>query len=349
MPHEPPSSDAPAAGSAAAARPIFVVGCQRSGTTALAVMLDRHSRIAMLPETHFFNRFVKMERARRLPMNHAEVVRRALDDAYIRDTHLEYEDLLKAYRPLAPTLDNLLRAILTCYVRKHAKQRPAEKSCGHLFNVRQILEAFPEAKIICILRDGRDVVRSLLKVRVSWGKPRSVPLLCCKWLAYAREAQRGARTFPPDAFTHVKYEDLIAEPEREMRRLCAFIGETYEEAQIRSGSHTDVVPKYELEWKGKAEQRPDPSRITAWRRCGDPMLIAQMNYYMGSTLAELGYPETDVRGASWCQRLHWSLRALPYRRGVLPLALRLNRVARSAKAVLRGGHGATTPQEREPS
>src|SRR5215475_13152399 len=32
----------------------FVVGCPRSGTTLLTVMLDRHSQLAMTPETSFY-------------------------------------------------------------------------------------------------------------------------------------------------------------------------------------------------------------------------------------------------------------------------------------------------------
>src|SRR3989337_2699567 len=77
-------------------RPIFVGGCQRSGTTALAVMLDRHTQIAMLPETQFFCHFAPEDRRRRLPMTHEALARRALSDFFIKASNLDYASLVAA-------------------------------------------------------------------------------------------------------------------------------------------------------------------------------------------------------------------------------------------------------------
>src|ERR1700749_2257344 len=53
-------------------RRLFVVGCERSGTTLLTVMLGRHHEIAMMPETHFFLRVVPREGDR--PSTHEEIL-----------------------------------------------------------------------------------------------------------------------------------------------------------------------------------------------------------------------------------------------------------------------------------
>lgn len=322
---------AAASGAAAPFRPVFVVGCQRSGTTALAVMLDRHSRIAMLPETQFFWSYEKRDRAGGAPMTHEHIVERALSDKFIRETHLTTDELLATYRRYEPTHENFFRALMEAYAARHGKARPAEKSCNHLFAADRLLALYPEAKIICILRDGRDVVRSIRNV--PWGRSLPWGALCRKWKWFAGELRRAQARNSADRLTVVRYEVLMAQPEAELRRLCEFIGESFEPTQLERGTGTDVVPTYELGWKGKAKDRPDANRAAAWRRNESPEQIALWNHYMGRALRDCGYDDTEVRGVSPLKRLWWSIQYIPFLPGVFPIAVAANRMIRR----LRGG------------
>lgn len=307
-------------------RPIFVVGCQRSGTTALAVMLDRHSRIAMLPETQFFRNHMPQESRRGGARSHEAMVERALADAAIRESRLAPEAVLAFFRPLEPTYPNLFRSLLQAYAREHGRERPGEKSCHHLFDARRILDLYDEARMICIVRDGRDVVRSIRNT--PWGKDHPWTLLCHQWNRFAAAAAAAERSLPPDRFTLVRYEALMREPEAELRRLCAFVGEEFEPGQIEAGTGTNVVPDYELGWKGMAKRPPDQSRAGAWRRNSTPEEIAQWNLYMGRWLQAFGYPDTDVGGVPLSRRLAWSLAYAPFLPGVLEVGLGLNNLIR---------------------
>ena len=306
-------------------RPFFIVGCQRSGTTALAVMFDRHSGIAIPSETDFFNLFVPLDRAKRLPMTHESLLNRACEDFFIRQAGFRFEDIIEQFREVPATYPRLFCTLMEVHARKQGKRRAGEKSCDHLFLVDRLVREYPQSRVICIVRDGRDVVRS---ISAAWGR-KSWPVLCRQWSAACRVTRRWQRTLPVDRFTVVKYCDLMCHPEREMKRLCEFIGEDFEPSQIEGGGGGATVPTAELAWKKKAREGPDPSRVGAWRKCEDRQLIARLNFYMGRTLREWGYPDTEVVGISWRTRLLWWIQYLPCRRGIFPLAIRVNRVLRA--------------------
>ena len=304
-------------------RPVFIVGCQRSGTTALAVMFDRHSRIAMLPETQFFYNYITRDRARRQGQTHRGLVERALDDLFIGQSGLSAEEILEFFAPEPPTYENLFRALLKAYAIKHNKPRVAEKSCNHLFHVDEILRLYPEAKIICILRDGRDVVKSIRSV--PWGRDKQWAGICRNWNRYANEMFRVQARLHADRFTLVRYEALMQSPETELRRLCEFIGEDFEPAQLAEGTSSAVVPDVELKWKGKAKGMPDAKRVGAWRSSSTPEEIALWNQYMGRNLRRTGYADTRVTGVSLLKRLGWLFAYVPYLPGILPIAAKVNR------------------------
>src|SRR5512143_952046 len=94
------------------APPVFIVGAPRSGTTLVAVLLDRHSNIAIGPETQFYTEFIPKNWARRTPNTYEELVDSALAFKRIADFNLEGEELLRQFRKYDLSFANLLRAII---------------------------------------------------------------------------------------------------------------------------------------------------------------------------------------------------------------------------------------------
>jgi hypothetical protein len=339
----PPASELIGAGGAPSAEtlnPIFICGCQRSGTTVLAVMLDRHSRIAVPRETQFFCGFERQDRRQVLPMTHGALVGRAMENYFISRVGVAGDELLDRFQAAAPTYPNLLRALLIAYCRVRGKQRPGEKSCNHLFYADEILRTYPDAKMICILRDGRDTVRSLLNV--VWGRGKPVAAHCHTWNSFARQLIRCQRRCPPQRFAVVRYEDLMIQPERELRRLCEFLGETFEPSQLDESLDAGPVQEVERQWKAKARNAPDPGRVAAWRTCEDRELIARMNLYMGPLLRRLNYPDSTVTGASPWKRLGWHIAMVPYWRPIFPIALRVNWALKFIRKLVRPDSATST-------
>ena len=230
------------------APPVFIVGAPRSGTTLMAVLLDRHSNIAIGPETQFYTEFIPQNWAKKMPETHEQLVDSALAFKRVADFNFDREQLLHHFQNYELTLGNLLRAIIELHAIRNSKWRPGEKSPQHLQHIPTILNHIPEAKFICVVRDGRDVVRSLLDAPWAIPKnPRRLRLFCIRWNDAIERTIHYRRTLSPDRFMTVKFEDLLRQPKLELEKLCAFIGETFELAQLEPSSSVNRHP-----WLGKA-------------------------------------------------------------------------------------------------
>jgi hypothetical protein len=297
----------------------------------LAVIIDRHSRVAIPPETQFFNEFMPDNADRLKVSSKMEWVELALSDRRIADLNLDRNGVLNLFAGCEKTPYSLFAAILQAYADDRHKARPGEKSPTHLKYVPQILSAYPEAKVICIVRDGRDVVRSLEKV--AWaepGNPRRFRLFCMQWSDAAQKAVEYSNRFSRDKFCIVKYEEILSEPENQIARLCEFIGERFEPSQLAPDKKTGVVPEWEADWKGKASHSIDKSRVHAWRIEADNAQVWAMNSMMGKMLRKFGYPHTSLKGCPFRKKLQFLIMRIPYMHFMRPYSLALLKMIRSA-------------------
>lgn len=315
--------------------PVFIVGAPRSGTTLLAVLLNRHSRIAIPPETQFFTEYCLSGQAGELMEGaREEQVASALAFSRIKDLDLTVEDVLNRFGRYDNDHNGLFRALLETYAEKQQKPRAGEKTPSHLEHVDKLLGFYPEAKVLCIVRDGRDVVRSLVKT--TWAEPdnpRRHGLFCMEWSDYAKTAAHYVRSLAKDRFLLVRYEDILTDAENQLRSICSFLREDYEPQMLAVEAGSGVVPEWEAEWKQKAEETIDPSRAFAWRTQADIREIWWMNVMMGPELRIMGYGDTDIDRCPFGLRLQLYLGKTPYLTAMRPvslLALRLARVVRRA-------------------
>lgn len=278
---------------------VFVVGFARSGTTLLATLLDRHSQIAATPETHFFSQV--------LPSNVGP------DD--LQDSEKSVDSFLAAKRTadlgLAPsdfqailerglcTWRDVFSHALAAYAGRHGARILVEKTPAHMTKVPRMLAWYPDAKVIHIVRDGRDAVLSLL--RAPWTHS-NLRRHARTWRWCVKRMKRFRRMFP-DRILEVRYEMLLAHPENTMRTVCEFIGIPFEASQLEPGDAQRTVPDWESEWKSKAATELDPSRIQAWKRTATPKQRWIMNSMMGGALRENGYDETSLEGCPLFTRI----------------------------------------------
>ena len=165
--------------------------------------------------------------------------------------------------------------------------RWVEKTPRHLEVPELIAGTWPGARIVRIVRDPRDAAVSLTRV------PFGTPSLLTNLSVLARMNEAGAAFFrtSPQALT-LRYEDLVAEPERELRRLCAFVGEDYDPAMIDDREESGRVAAEHEWWKGDATgpTRPLPHRTVADARC-PPAVQRYAALNLGDIIDEHGYGE----------------------------------------------------------
>src|SRR3954447_4058245 len=147
-------------------RPIFLVGCPRSGTTLLSVMLHAHARIAMPPETRFLLP-VYRGRARfgdlREPANRRRLARRitAPRKSKFRDLGLNRRATVRAIMAAPPTIGSAAGTVWREFARSRGKARWGEKRPAYWEDLDVVLRLFPDAQLIHLVRDGRACVASL--------------------------------------------------------------------------------------------------------------------------------------------------------------------------------------------
>lgn len=210
-------------------RPMFIVGCPRSGATLLRLMLCAHPRIAIPPETRLLLDAYEHRGAYgdlRRPAN-----RRALAEWIVAGAGTRFGGLGLDPRAVAeeivagpPTLGSALETTLRAYARRLGKPRWGDKRPGYVQHLDTVLRLFPNAQIVHVVRDGRNCVAALK--RTPWWR-MGVHHAIATWNQALDAGAAAARRLPPDAYIEVGYERLTTVPEIELGRLCAFLGEEY--------------------------------------------------------------------------------------------------------------------------
>lgn len=273
-------------------RPVFVLGCPRSGTTLLQLMLHAHPRIALPPET----RFVLPAYADRLRFGDLRDAgnRAGLADWITGREETRFHELgLDAATVAAriaqgpPTLGSALGITLRSYAERHGKVRWGDKRPAYALHVEEILRLFPDAQFVHLVRDGRDCVASLLGM--PWWH-RGFHEAVATWAQVMDVTRRRAERLGPDSWHELRFEDLVADPEPRLRALCAYLGEEYAPAMTEPYRQADAAVPERKTWHRRTRGALDTSRAGSWRQRLTPDQIRLCDAVLGDKLRSRGYP-----------------------------------------------------------
>lgn len=270
-------------------QPIFIVGLPRSGTTLMGSLLSAHPAVAIAPETHLLNYW--MRQFRYLDLRHR------LDfelfwEAFSTSQRFSYFgiDAKEAKAAILTTGSHDYRTIFTVILQKYAaqvnKQRWGEKTPAHYQYVDTLLGWYPNARIIHMLRDPRAVTASLLSV------PWAVQYTSTHARRWRYGTQNLKRWLDEARVLVVKYETLVTETETELARVCQFIGETYTVQMFERSEATSPIINREGWAKVhlKAAMQPiSTANIDKWRSKLSPTQTAIIEYVTRKEMLEHGY------------------------------------------------------------
>jgi len=148
-----------------------------------------------------------------------------------------------------------------------------------------LLELFPRARIVHLIRDGRGVANSILPL--DWG-PNTIVEAAPWWQANVREGLALEGLLQPKQIVRVRYEDLVRMPEETVRRLCSELDLTYEPRILRADGFQP--PGYTASQHKLIGQRPDPERATRWKTTLTSRQVEMFESLAGDLLGQLGYP-----------------------------------------------------------
>lgn len=155
----------------------------------------------------------------------------------------------------------MLESLTELHARRAGKRRWLEKTPRHLLMTDTLRELWPDAFIVRIVRDPRDVALSLA------GMPFAKDSVVGNLVRVDSDdrASRERIEADPRAMT-LRYEDLVTEPERELRRICAFIGEEYESGMLDSHDSASQVAAEHEWWKESVSGPLSTRSVGRWQR-----------------------------------------------------------------------------------
>ncbi len=247
--------------------PIFIVGVPRSGTTLLRSMLSVHPNIVVSRETHFLSQWWKTYH--NLDLNKSENFETFWQDFSSSDrfSNIVTNPIMVQEKILASKQIDL-KTIFTCLMEVLAssmnKSRWAEKTPQHYQYLDILLDWYPQARIIWMVRDPRAVVVSTVE---RW-KNHTVEDCAMQWCESILSFQE--KWCKDDRVQMLKYEELVSDTEVQMRKLCEFLAEEFCPQMI--GDRTQIAEKvivaHHNPKKGSnrlANQSPTTERIERWR------------------------------------------------------------------------------------
>jgi protein-tyrosine sulfotransferase len=240
---------------------IFVGGAPRSGTTLVQNMLDMHPAIAGGPEFLHLTKILALRDSLKKKVANGRI-----------DAFCSAVDVDRAVR-------GMIEALLLPLADREGRRLLSEKTPANCLVFEPLMELFPRARCVFVLRDPRAIVASMLEVgrrgRAMGLSPRPYTRSLRAAVAHVEacfHAGFAAEKAAPDRVLAVEYAALVTDPATETRRICAFLGLPWSpEMRIPAsrshiGEKAITVNDRNLWYDAQSFRRdPDPSGIDRWR------------------------------------------------------------------------------------
>jgi hypothetical protein len=267
-------------------RLIFIGGSPRSGTTLIQNMLDSHPAILGGPEFLHLKDIIDLRRKL-----HYSISQGWIDIFCTKDD-----------------VDNLIISTINRIFLPFADENQcefySEKTPENILVFSELIELFPEAHFIQVIRDPRAIVSSMQQVKKrAINKGLKPPHYCTnitESTAYIKkcfDAGFKASKNSPDKVLTVIFEKLLINPERETKRICSFLGIEWNDLILRPadkehlGEQPITIKSNEIWYDSKTYNRnPDNRNIAKWH---SELALGQQ---IITTLAFMGYRDLIQAG-----------------------------------------------------
>jgi hypothetical protein len=251
---------------------VFIVGARRSGTNWLFQLLTLHPDVLGIEaETYLFALGIAPLAER---IHHGSPASHQTGAVY-----MERESFQRALRAFTDEIYGGLASRLN-----PAAGRIVDRSPGHATHLDLIGTVYPDSWTIHIIRDGRDVARSLLEQ--PWG-PESMTEAATDWATAIRQARAQA----PPRYREVRHEDLMRDPVGGLVELFEWLQLPVDDALVNKIAQQADVPVNASRPAVGIEPRQWQTKLSA----SD---LSDFDAAAGDLLRELGYPASPMQRAT---------------------------------------------------
>src|SRR5438477_6807589 len=271
--------------------PVFVLGCPRSGTTLLYHMLLSAGNFALYrAESQGFNLLEPRFGDLRDDRNKRNLLNAWMHSTLFTKTGLDAREIEKEVMAGCANAGDFLRIVMEAMARQQGVERWADCTPDHLLAIPRIKETIPNALIVHIIRDGRDVALSLEKqgwIRpLPWDQGKELQAAALYWEWIVNTGPAHGRALCAD-YKEVRYEDLVDDPNATLAGLGEFIGQKLDYSEIeRVGIGSVSQPNTSF---GKDARSGGFHPVARWKKAMTPRALQEVESVIGETLLSLGY------------------------------------------------------------
>lgn len=317
-------------------KPIFIVGPGRSGSTLLRLMLNMHPNIVITSEAAFIYRLWNCinkisldyekkfdylwEKTRKSP---------SFQDFKLDISDEEFANAVYAVSEKDHKYDKFITALHEVHMQINGKTRWGNKTPRLGNYLREIDYLFPGSNIIGMIRDGRAVALSYFERQPLEEDPRkklpslpnlstnsggqlrlSLLPLAVRWIDYLRPMRKSGHLLRDSLYTEVYFENLINDPERELKRICRFINEDYSPDMLNYFKDAYAkIPQTKRRFHTNTKFPVDASRADHWKEEISPAETHAIELVIGDDLVRSGYqlisPQLNVADQDYIlQKIH---------------------------------------------
>jgi LPS sulfotransferase NodH len=266
--------------------PVVILGVSRSGTTLLKAILDRHPALAIPTESYLVPQL--WDRHGERPDANAFVAD-AARFARVREWGVR-PSMIRERLPANPSFAEAVEAIYRSYADLRGKPRFGDKTPAYMQRLDAIDRAFPAAQYVHLIRDGRDAALSFVAMRrrprFNWARPRRVSGFAAQWRWEVAAARSFGLALGGGRYHELRYEELVADPEPTVHRVCDFLGLDFDPAILE---YHRTMEEERLVDHPRLAEPPTPghgrSRTEMSKRD-----VARFEAVAGDLLSGLGYP-----------------------------------------------------------
>jgi hypothetical protein len=293
----------------------FIFGHARSGTTLLVRLVRLHPEVHCNYQAHFFSRRPLLKSLVNTPEAEEWLTRKSNRWNHGRDLS-------------AVMLRAAADFVLEREALREGKSIVGDKSplsAIHGQAVREMASIYPDAKLIYIVRDGRDVLVSerfrnfVEESKFLTGEDRQIigdlrrdqsPFMSGKrslftesfirrlgagWAQDVTEVASEAKRLFPDSFLALRYEDLLEDPQRVMSKVWGFLGAKDINGSLEKSIREELASNPDEEWQSRRDEEIasflPKGQMGNWRNLFTPADKALFKQLTGDVLVKWGYEQ----------------------------------------------------------
>ncbi|MEQ8924674.1 MAG: sulfotransferase [Fulvivirga sp.] len=275
--------------------PIFIVGCPRSGTTLLRLLLNAHSLIAIPEETWFFgklyNLLPELTKGDDWRKNVASKILE-LNSKHFPD--LNEKELIENLESIQPDNDAAIISVLNrTFAKQEGKEIWGDKTPGYVLQIALLKKLFPKARLIHIIRDGRDVAESILKNREAGLQTDDYISVVEYWKRHVLAGIIDGEKHFANAYLQIRYEDLVNDSESKLKDICSFLNVPFESQMLE---FPKTARKYVPDWQHhKMTKKPiTNSEMFKWKKENNLYKNSLFELLAGDIVEQVKYEKFSV-------------------------------------------------------